>query len=125
MKLFRKRINKIMKKFEGKNLILYSRGANFFGQESKGLRQLRGNGVLVLLEEKLFFEMWTPRKGLEIPIKSIIEVTTPKSHLKKTVFRPLLKITFQNKENENDSAAWWVKDLDKWVTAIGSLKKNI
>lgn len=50
MKIFKKRINEIRGKFVNKNLILYSPNANFFGQESKKNRQIRGNGVLILME---------------------------------------------------------------------------
>ena len=120
MKIFRKRINEIMGKFVNKNLILYSPTANFFGQESKKTRQIRGNGMLILMENKVYFEMWKPKKTLEIPIDKIFNISTPKSYLKKSKFRPLLKIHFKNDENENDSAAWLVKDLNNWR---GNIKK--
>jgi len=118
MKLFKKRIEEIIEKFDNRKIILYSTSANYFGQESKGYTQIRGNGVLILLNEKIYFEMWKPRKILEIPINKILKITSPRSHLKKSKFKPLLKIHFQNNQNKNDSAAWLIRNLDKWVKNI-------
>lgn len=124
MKLFKKRIKEIMEKFVNHNIILFSTGANYFGQESKGYSQIRGNGVLILLNEKIYFEMWKPKKILEIPITKIFKTTSPKSHLKKSKFKPLLKVHFQNNENKNDSAAWLVRNLDNWVENIQNLTNS-
>ncbi len=57
--------------------------------------------------------MWKPKKELNIPVKSIIEVTNPKSHLHRSVFKPLLKVIFRNENGEKDSAAWYVRNLEK------------
>ena len=69
--------------------------------------------------------MWKPKKILEIPINKILKITSPRSHLKKSKFKPLLKVHFLNKENENDSAAWLVRDLDKWVEKIQILINSL
>ncbi len=58
--------------------------------------------------------MWKPKKELNIPVKSIIEFTNPKSHLYRSVFKPLLKVIFRNENGEKDSAAWYVRNLEKW-----------
>jgi len=95
-KVFKKRINEIHEKFRDKSILLADDISNFFGLESLGVWKVRGNGVLLLTEEELIFGMWKPKKELLIPIKSIIKITNPKSHMHRSVFRPLLKVTFNN-----------------------------
>ena len=122
-KLFQKRINEIMDKFSNKDIIISLNSANFFGQQSRKSTQVRGNGVLILTTEELYFEMWRPKKVLQIPTSSILKVEITKSFLHKSVFRKLLKVVFQNENGEEDAAAWWVTSLDKWIQEIGKLKK--
>lgn len=120
-KFFRKRINEIHQKFIDKKVLLVDDISNFFGLESSGVWKIRGNGVLLLTENELFFGMWKPKRELEIPIESIIEITNPKSHMHRSVFRPLLKVTFSNKDGKVDSAAWYVRNLDNWNEVLNRL----
>ena len=120
--LFKKRTKSILNKFLDTNIILVAKGANFFGQTSKRLTQVRGNGVLVLTSEQLYFEMWTSRRKIAIPRKDIKAVEIAKAHLKKTKMVPLLKVIFTNDMGQEDSAAWWVKDIDAWIE---KLKKRV
>jgi len=125
MPLFKKRTREIEEQFTGKNILLTSRGANFFGQESKGLGQVRGNGVLLLTDKELYFGMWTPKKELKIPIVAIKSIETPKSFLGKSAFRKLLKVVFENYMGDLDAAAWYVKDLVPWSQEIERLIRNV
>ena len=102
-------------------ILIFDDMANFFGLESLGIWKTRGNGVLILTEEELLFGMWTPKKELIIPIKSLSKITNPKSHLHRSVFRPLLKVIFNNKKEGKDSAAWLVQDLVKWNEILNRL----
>jgi hypothetical protein len=120
-KFFKRRINEIHQKYKDKKLLLVDDISNFFGLESSGVWKVRGNGVLLLTEEELFFEMWKPKIDLVISIKSIIEVLNPKSHMQRSVFRPLLKILFTNDNGVVDSAAWYVRKLDDWNKALNKL----
>jgi len=121
-KLFQKRIDEIMDKFQGKNIIISLNNANFFGQQSHKSLQIRGNGVLVLTQEELYFEMWHPKKVLEISISAILKTEITKSFLHKSVFRKLLKVVFQNENGEEDAAAWWVTSLDKWIEELEKVR---
>lgn len=125
MPLFKKRTREIEDQFVGKNVLLTSRGANFFGQESKGMGQIRGNGVLILTDKELFFGMWTPKKELKVPIVAIKSVENPKSFHGKSAFRKLLKVAFENDQGDLDAAAWYVKDLDSWTRELERLIKEI
>jgi len=95
-KLFKKRINEIHEKYRDKILLIFDDMANFFGQGSLGAMTVRGNGVLILTEEELFFGMWKPKKELLIPVSSMVDIRNPKSFLHKSVFRPLLEVVFTN-----------------------------
>jgi hypothetical protein len=120
-KFFRKRINEIHQKYNNKKILLVDDISNFFGLESTSVLKVRGNGVLLLTEEELFFGMWKPKKEILIPIKSIIEITNPRSYMHRTVFKPLLKLKFINKDGDTDSAAWYVSRLEDWNKVLNEL----
>ncbi|MGQ4873219.1 MAG: hypothetical protein ACP6IY_04010 [Promethearchaeia archaeon] len=124
MKLFKKRINKILKNFSSEEIIAIDKFANFFGKESRSLVQIRGNGVLFLTNSKLIFELFLPKRRFEILINDILNIEVVKSHLKKTKLRPLLKVIFKNEREEIDSVAWLVKDLQLWKEKIKDLLKK-
>jgi hypothetical protein len=86
--------------------------ANFFGQESAGVTQLRGNGMLVLTDTELYFERLWPRREYRIPLAAIEAVETAHSFLGKTNFQPLLKVTFRTHNGQIDAMAWLVPDVE-------------
>lgn len=94
------------------NAKMIIRGANFFGQQSLGVTQGRGNGILVLTDTELYFERLLPRKEFHIPLAAIQSIETPTSFLTKTVFRPLLKVVFQNDAGQIDAMAWYMEDVE-------------
>jgi len=124
-KFFRKRIKEIHDKYVDKTILLLDDFSNFFGLESLGIWKIRGNGVLLLTEKELIFAMCKPKKEILIPIKSIIEITNPKSHMHKSVFKPLLKIKFTNEDGQLDSAAWYVRKIDNWNEVLNNLISKI
>jgi hypothetical protein len=117
-KIFKRRYNQILSNFEENYISLVSSNPNFYGQYSLGRSQIRGNGVLILTSDSLFFEMYFPKKKFNFPLRNIRNVDTVKSFLGKTQFRQLLRITFINNKGEEDSAAWLVKNLDIWINRI-------
>jgi hypothetical protein len=124
-KIFKKRIKEIHEKHGKEKILIFDDMAIFFGLESLGSWKVRGNGVLILTEEDLLFGMWKPKKELKIPVESITMITNPKSHLHKSVFRPLLKVMFKNESGNDDSAAWFVQDLNQWNEILdGLILKN-
>lgn len=98
--------------------ILSSSMVNLFGIQSRGMKQVRGNGILLLTASQIYFRMLLPRRELLVPLSSITSVETPKSFLGKTKGRKLLKIDFRNNVGSIDSAAWLVPDLEKWVETV-------
>lgn len=92
--------------------------ASFFGLSSRGLAQVRGNGVLALARDGLWFRLLLPRREFEVPLADVIEVDSPRSHLGRTVGRRLLRVRFRTAGGE-DSIAWCVADLDGWIADLG------
>lgn len=123
VKFFKKKTKQILENFNEEDLILVSKSANFFGVESKGSKQIRGNGVLILSKDELYFQMWLPKRIVRISLKKIKRVTSTTHHLRKTKFVDLLKIEYINNKGEGDSAVWWVKDLQEWIIKLKALKK--
>jgi hypothetical protein len=92
--------------------------ANFFGQESKGVWQIRGIGTLILTKKELYFRMLLPQREWRIPLSTILRIETTKTHLKKTQGDPLLKVSYHNEHGNIDSIAWRVADMNGWTQAI-------
>ena len=123
-KLFKKRIKEIHDKYKDKNVLIFDDKSNFFGQESLGLGKIRGNGVLLLTEKELYFGMWKPKKEILVPVKSITDIANPKSHMHRSILRPLLKVIFKNNNGEFDSVAWFVQHLEQWNDILNDLISN-
>ncbi|PWH12834.1 MAG: hypothetical protein DDG60_11580 [Anaerolineae bacterium] len=98
------------------------RAANFFGRESRGVMQMRGNGILVLTDAELIFEMWLWNTEVRIPLRSIQSVETPLSFLGKSRLTPLLKVVYTTPEGGTDAVAWQVSDLSGWVRQINEAR---
>lgn len=115
----------ISQRYLGQNIVLKDNSANFFGKKSLKSRQFRGNGILILTEEEIYFSMFIPRKEVIVSLDSIQDIETPTRFLGKTKFKPLLKINFEACQEVQDSAAWLVKDVKKWKKEIQERTKNL
>jgi hypothetical protein len=98
------------------------RAASFFGQESRGVTQMRGNGTLVLTDSDLIFEMWVPSSEFRIPLSRIESLENPTSFLGKSRFTPLLKVVYTNDQGTRDAMAWQVPDLSGWMRHINDAR---
>jgi hypothetical protein len=105
----RQREQAMRQRFPNARMIV--RGANFFGQQSKGVIQLRGNGTLVITDTNLVFEGWMPRAEHSIPLNRITAIETPRSFLGKSIISPLLKVVYRTEAGGEDAMAWSVPDL--------------
>ena len=116
----------VMKNFTDSEILGVTSKANFFGVLSKGKMQIRGNGILILTMNQIYFELWKPNRKYTIPITQIKSVSHPKWFLGKSKFRNLLRIDFVNESHENDAIAWLIPDLSQWESSITILiEKNI
>jgi hypothetical protein len=85
--------------------------ASFFGQESRGAGQMRGNGTLIVTDSEIIFQQWVTNREFRIPLRSIQSIENPTSFLGKSRFAPLLKISYLDDTGRVDSMAWQVRDL--------------
>ena len=99
-------------------IVAIDESANCFGLESKGVTQIRGNGCLAATKDEVLFVMWIPRREIRIPRAWITSVERAKSHLTKSVGRPLLKVGYTNDQGQPDSVAWLVRDLPMWEAVL-------
>ncbi|MFO8182745.1 MAG: hypothetical protein R6U39_01095 [Candidatus Aegiribacteria sp.] len=88
--------------------------ANFFGLRSSGMKQVRGNGMLILTRSEIFFRMLLPSREFRIPLDSVTALKTPTSFLGRSKGRRLLQVDFTSFDGQEDSAAWLVEDPDRW-----------
>ena len=100
------------------NIRAIDSGANFFGLKSSGAGQIRGNGCLAATDDEILFRMWWPKKEIRIQRDRIASVASTKTHIGKSVGRPLLLVSFADEVGQEDSAAWLVADLESWLTIL-------
>ena len=124
-KLFRKRREEVESLFKGQKIILQHNFAHFYGLESIGHIQNRGNGVLVLTPDQLFFLKALPRRELLIPLESITAIKNPRSHLGKSNIAKLLRVEFTDESGGKDAVAWMVGgDVKVWTEAVEHARRG-
>ena len=112
--------NHIQKNFSKNEIIGVTTNANFFGEQSKGAKQVRGNGALVLTKDRIYFIRAVPFKEYTIPLKSVSKVSLPNSSNGKSIFSKLLCIQYET-GSELDAVAWAVKNPESWKKSIEKL----
>ena len=111
----------IAERFPAADVLLSDTFVQSYGQTSRGVTQARGNGVLALTKDELFFMLYVPQRELRIPLSSITGITTPRHHLGKTGGAKLLHVAFTTPAGE-DAIAWRLVDLEGWIARIESLR---
>ena len=107
----------IQERFKREEMLAATPSASFFGVESLGGRQVRGNGALVLTRDEIWFHRAAPAKEFRIPISDVVEVTLPRSFCGKSILRPLLCVRYKTEKGE-DAIAWAVRQPERWKAAI-------
>lgn len=105
-------------------VVVLDDSALFFGIESGGATQLRGNGCLGASGTEVVFVRWWPRKEVRIERERITAIERTRSHLGKRIGRDLLKVIFTNDQGQADSIAWFVNDLSAWEAALATTRRG-
>ena len=90
---------------------LIDAGPLFFGQQSRGVTQMRGNGTLIVTDSEVIFQQWVTNREFRIPLTAIQSIENPSSFLGKWQGVPLLQINFLDDSGQADAMAWRVRDL--------------
>ena len=98
--------------------------ARGLGLESRGPRQVRGNGWLVLTPDELRFRQWVPDRETRIQLASVTAVETVRVWLGKTVGSRLLCVRWRTRDGGEDAMAWEVRDLDGWLAALAARREG-
>lgn len=99
-------------------VVLHDDVATCFGIESRGKKQVRGNGTLVLTKQELVFEQWVPNRVLNVPLAQIAQVDTTRRFLGRSRGGRLLRVSWTTPQGTSDRAAWQVQDVDAWLRAL-------
>ncbi len=116
----RNRLDAMVEDLSHEEVVRSTVRANFFGETSRGLTQVRGNGVLVLTRRALYFKMVLAKREVTIPLESIRVVDTSRFHMGKSVGMRLLRVKY-GAPGQEVTAAWWVDDVDGWVRDLERL----
>jgi len=122
--VFRDRREEVAKRFRRKKILRQFDMANFYGLESLGRAQARGNGVLVLTQEELYFLKALPRRETVIPVSAITAVSNRRSHLGKSNLVKLLRVEFEN-SGKPDAVAFAVDDIDAWTREVEQVRAKV
>jgi hypothetical protein len=101
---------------EGRQAIMEG-GANSLGVRSRGRAQVRGYGYLALFDDELVFRQAMGKNHVRARRADLLAVTTPRSHLGKSIARRLLAVEWKTAEG-TDQVAFSVADLDGWLGAF-------
>ena len=98
--------------------VLRSTAATSLGLQSLDATQVRGTGTLVLTSDEVAFAQWRPDRLVRIPRPAIVAVDTTREHLGKTMNQDVLRVRW-SVQGGDDTAAFFVRDLDPWLTDLG------
>lgn len=112
----------IAREFAGVEIERQSGMANYFGLESRGGKQVRGNGALVVTADRIWFQRIGAGEPIVIPRRDVKSTEVVKSHAGKAVGRPLLKVTFDDEHGSTDAVAWYVPGAEDWAAALAPPK---
>ena len=105
------------RRFSDHDLLACDPWVNFVGLKSRGVAQIRGNGILALTRYTLWFLMAVPRKEIRINLNEITGVSLTRSHCGKARLARMLKVEIRTLKG-TDAGAWLVKQPEQWVELI-------
>jgi hypothetical protein len=107
-------------RYPSEQLLNSTSSVNCFGLTSLGRWQVRGNGVMALTEQELWFKAFIYSLDITIKLEEITSVELVNSHLGKRVFgRQLLKVNFR--KEADDSIAFLVGNPEGWKQQMEQL----
>lgn len=102
----------------GGEKVFHVEDCNFFGRQSRGYAQVRGNGLLALTDRGIHFRMFLPRRYLFILLGDVGSVSVGGSFLRKSQGRKILRVDFRTPGGSEDACGWLVSSPEWWIEAL-------
>ncbi|NOY08526.1 MAG: hypothetical protein GXP33_06765 [Spirochaetes bacterium] len=109
---------RILNKFDEKDIVLTTFGANYFGLESEMGGPLRSSGALVLLKDAIYYRARYLNREIMIKGNSITYIGISDVHKDKPLYQNAVIIRFLNEEGKEEKAAFRMPYPNHWITAI-------
>jgi hypothetical protein len=103
---------------------LRSMAATALGRTAEGTEPLTGTGTLVLTAEAVGFAQWRPARLLRVPRRDITRTDTTRSHLGKEMKEDVLRITWRDGTEPEQSVAFFVRDIEPWLSDLGGRRSD-
>ncbi|MEO1209911.1 MAG: hypothetical protein AAFX78_10255 [Cyanobacteria bacterium J06638_20] len=120
MRIRRRLMRKIGMRFPEAEILKLDLSANLFGVRSRGHKQIRGTGGLVLTHQYLYFLRAVPEKEFAVPLQTIQQIDHPQQFLGKSIFYPLLRVTY-TLDGKEEEITWAVRQPEAWKAAIAQV----
>ena len=109
---------RILNKFDERDIVLTTFGANYFGLESEKGGPLRSSGALVLLKDAIYYRARYLNREIMIKGNSITYIGISDVHKDKPLYQNAVIIRFLNDEGKEEKAAFRMPYPNHWITAI-------
>ena len=98
--------------------------ANFSGLTSDPGVRLRGNGILVITRDELYFTQWVTNREFHVPTRALQSVELVSNFMGRWTFTPILKVNFTSEGGQAAAIGWQVRDAEGVKQQIETLIKK-
>ena len=108
------------KRFDTSEIKLRDDNANFGGIRSLGQSQCKGNGILVLTDNEIFFSQYCcgGEDGIAIPLDKINNVKSESTYLGRTQLGMKHLIIEYQVDGKEDAIGFLLRDLKSWMDKL-------
>jgi len=111
-------VRRVRQQFNGIPVRALAADAYFYGMERNWDSQWRGNGVLLLTEEILYFRLWARNLDLTIPLNRVESVALSDSKGPGFLRRKRFRVVYQGVDDHLRAATWLARKPQDWVGLI-------
>lgn len=111
-------VRRVRQQFNGIPVKALSANAYFYGLERNWDSRWRGNGVLLLTEDMLYFRLWARNLDLSIPIERVKKVELSYGKGLWFLRRKCVKVVYQGIDDHLRAATWKAHKPQNWISMI-------
>ncbi|MDY0042724.1 MAG: hypothetical protein RBS57_20625 [Desulforhabdus sp.] len=108
-------VRRVRQQFNGIPVRSLATSAYFYGMERNWDSQWRGNGVLLLTEEILYFRLWARNLDLTIPLDRVKSVELSRGEGLARLRRKRFRVVYQGADDHLRAATWLAGKPQNWV----------